>query len=110
LTDEQRFAQAMSSLLDHVARQSPSDVAIRVTLQRQGDRAAFHLWADRQQTPHELGIATPATPPKTQPFALGVLVAQAVVMRFGGTIAISASHDVPASVEATFPLSTSDKG
>jgi K+-sensing histidine kinase KdpD len=111
LTDEQRFAEAMSNLLEHVARQSPSDSVIHVTVERRADRAAVHLWADRPQPPPDLALVpSPSTPPKTQPFALGVLVAEAVVMRFGGTIAITAAHHTPVSVEATFPLSASDKG
>jgi hypothetical protein len=111
LSDEQRLLQAMSSLLDHVARHSPSDSVVRVTLEHRGNRAAIRIWAERTHPAPDLGLVpAPHTPPKTQPFALGVLVAQAVVMRFGGTIAMAAAPDTPASVETTFPLSTSDKG
>jgi K+-sensing histidine kinase KdpD len=110
LSDEQRLLQAVSSLLEHVARHSPADHAIRVTLERRGNRAAVRFAAVRPHPLPDLNLVTPQATPKTQPFALGVLVAQAVVMRFGGTISMSATPDAPSTVDATFPLSTSDKG
>jgi K+-sensing histidine kinase KdpD len=111
LSDEQRLLQAMSSLLDHVARHSPSDSVVRVTLESRGARAAIRIWADRTHPAPELAVVpAPHATPKTQPYALGVLVAQAVVMRFGGTISMASAPQTPASIEATFPLSSSDKG
>jgi K+-sensing histidine kinase KdpD len=110
LSDEQRILQAVSSLLDHVARHSAADHLIRVTLDRRGDRAAIRFVAERPTPAPDLSFVAPQTTPKAQPYALGVLVAQAVVMRFGGTIAVGATPDMPASVDATFPLSSSDKG
>ncbi len=110
LADDQRVLQAMTSLLEHVARHSPADVPMHVSLERRGQRGAIRFWTDRPHPPADLALPAPQPTPKAQPFALGVLVAQAVVMRFGGTIAISSAHETPVSIEVTFPLSTADKG
>ena len=48
LSDEQRLLQSLSSLLEHVARHSPSDSTIRVTLEHRGDRAAIRIVAFRK--------------------------------------------------------------
>jgi K+-sensing histidine kinase KdpD len=108
LSDEQRFLQATASLLEHVARMTPADSIIQVNIERRSDRAAVTMTAER---PH-LAPDVPANPTRanhrTTPFALSVLVAQAVLTRFGGTISVTGPQHSDASVEATFPLNATD--
>jgi signal transduction histidine kinase len=108
LSDEDRFSQAVTALLDHIARQPPLDSAIQVTLARRSDRAAIRIACERPSFPPDLANVT--TPPRPAPLPLSAILAQALVMRFGGTMSFTAAHDSPSAAEVTFPMSTADKG
>jgi len=108
LSDEDRFSQAVTALLDHIARQPPLDSAIQVTLARLSDRAAIRIACGRPPFPPDLANVT--TPPRPAPLPLSAILAQALVMRFGGTLTFTAAHDSPSAAEVTFPMSTADKG
>jgi len=80
LSDRDRFQQAVSSLLDHLSRITPSDSAIRIALGRRQDRAALTMSAARPPYPSSSRRASSAT--KSRSFNLAVLFAQALWMRF----------------------------
>ena len=110
LSDEERFFQTVSSLFDHVARLAPADGIIRVNLERRAERAALTITAAAPQIAPPVAIGAPLDASKAQTFSLAIMMAQAVMMRFGGTITFRSSHQGHAGIDATFPLSASDKG
>jgi hypothetical protein len=107
-TDFERIMLGVTSLLEHVARVTPAEGVMRVTLERRADRAAVRFVAGRPLTSPEVFPPLSGPPPKAQPLALGALVAQAVIARFGGAIVLSRPDESPSYVEATFPLSAPD--
>jgi K+-sensing histidine kinase KdpD len=112
-TDVERIMLGVTSLLEHVARVTPAEGVMRVTLERRADRAAVRFVAGRPLTPPEVFPTLSGSPQKARPpafAALGALVAQAVFARFGGAIVLSRPDESPAYVEATFPLSAPDAG
>jgi His Kinase A (phospho-acceptor) domain/Histidine kinase-, DNA gyrase B-, and HSP90-like ATPase len=110
LSDEQRFFQTVSSLLDHVARLTPTDGIIQVNLERRADRAALTITAQGPQAQPDVVSGAHLGTSRAHPFSLAIMIAQAVLMRSGGTITLRSSHEGNAGIEATFQLSVSDKG
>src|SRR5260221_4311429 len=76
LFDQDRFLQAVSSLLEHVARITPSDSPIEIVLERRQDRAALTMSASRPSFPEltQDGQPTAGTP---RSFTLAILFAEA---------------------------------
>jgi hypothetical protein len=110
MTDERRLQHMLSSLLDHVAHATPSGGMIEVTLQCRGASAAVTVRSDRPvfgDGGRPLDIAPP-THPRPEPVALGVLLAEGIANRLGGSVIRGPSRSSETRIEASFPLSTAD--
>ena len=109
--DESRLHQTLSSLLDHVAHATPAGGTIEVTLQR---RDALGVITVRADCPVFGGDVLKATEivepphPRPEPVALGLLLAQSITARLGGTLSLTPSRPHETRAEATFPLCATD--
>jgi len=103
--DEQRLLQSLSNLLDHVARTSPSDAPIHVTLERRGGHASITMHADRPFLESTISPGEPLPPTRTtRHLGLAALLAEGVLRRFDGIVSIDGEAHREARAETTFPL------
>jgi hypothetical protein len=111
VTDERRLQQMLCSLLDHVAHATPAGGTLEVTLERRDASASVTIRSDRPtfgvDTARAPDIAPPIHP-RPEPVALGVLLAEGIAKRFGGSLSRVPNRGSETRVEATFPLSTPD--
>jgi len=108
--DELRLLQSISNLLGHVARTSPADSPIHVTLERRGTQACVTMQADRpsfeSSTASNGSVSNaPVSPTRSsRHVGLAVLLAEAVVRRFDGSVTVDGQSNREARAEASFPL------
>jgi hypothetical protein len=111
MVDESRLQHTLINLLDHVAHATPTGGIIEVILQRRDPSASITVRADRPvfggEAPKTADVVGPPHA-RAEPVALGVLLAQGITTRLGGTLSLVANRANETRVEATFPLSTAD--
>jgi hypothetical protein len=111
LADERKLQHMLGSLLDHVAHATPAGATIEVTVRRRDGAGAITIRSDRpvfggDDIPRTPEIAPPAHH-RPEPVALGVLLAEGIANRLGGSLSRAPARG-ETRVEATFPLSTAD--
>jgi signal transduction histidine kinase len=104
LADESRLTHAMWSLIEHIARATPADDAVRVELAYRGNRAAIEVAAERTKTARPVASLAPLGTARAQPLAIAVLLARAILVRFGGTVSIGDQGSDNLRLEVTLPL------
>jgi K+-sensing histidine kinase KdpD len=111
-TDESRLKHTLSSLLDHVAHATPPGGLIEVILQRRDPSVAITIRADRPVFGGDIPQSSEVVGPshaRPEAIALGVLLAQGVTTRQGGTVSLAPSRTNETRAEVTLPLSTADE-
>jgi len=104
LADESRLTHAMSSLIEHIARATPADDAVRVELACRGNRAAIAVAAERIKTARPVASLAPLGTARAQPLAIAVFLARAILVRFGGTVSIGDGGSDNLRLEVTLPV------
>jgi len=114
MSDESRLRHTLSNLLGYVARATPSGGEIEISLGRRDGSAAITIRAERpvfggdaskNDVPKSADVEAPQQA-KSEPVALGVLLAEGVTKQQGGTFSLQAAHAHETRAEATFPLAS----
>jgi K+-sensing histidine kinase KdpD len=113
IVDKDRTVHAIASLIEHVARLSQGDSAVKVHLERRDGHASVRISSEHPMSSSLPRIdVAPVTngahrPP---PLALGARLADALFTRLGATLRIAGGRDGAGHVDGAFPMAPPPSG